>query len=420
MEKLYRKYVPRIVDKLLELYLESSGAVLVEGAKWCGKTTTSRHFSKSSIELGDPDREDEYMALATISPSRLLEGAEPRLIDEWQRIPRLWDSVRTAVDRRGGFGHFILTGSATPVRREKDSRRHTGTGRIARLMMRPFSLLESGDSDGSVSLSSLFDGNEEISGTCRGDIDRLAFLCCRGGWPEVCTAGNISDRAALMVSRSYVQAICSNEVEVEGGAVHDRSRMALFLRSYARTAGSQRALSEMAADLSSGTFSFSDKTIYEYHRHLRRIFAIEDMPAWNVNLRSKTAIRTSDTRYFCDPSILTASLGLGPGDLINDLRTFGFVFENLDGEVFHYRDKNNLECDAVIHLASGRYGLVEIKLGGKEAIDHGASTLIKLAERIDTKKMGKPSFMMVLTGIGDYAYRRPDGVFVVPAGLLGI
>ena len=426
-----RNYIPRIVDDLLKLHLESSGAVLVEGAKWCGKTTTARMHAESVVELGDPEKEDEYATLAGISPSKLLEGAEPRLIDEWQRIPRLWDSVRTAVDRRGGFGHFILTGSATPLMKEDDSRRHTGTGRISRLMMRPFTLLESGESSGAVSLSRLFSGELDVEGDNPMDIDHLAFLCCRGGWPEVCVARGMSDRAALRVARSYVEAICSNEIDLDDGPAHDRGRMALFMRSYARTIGSQQSIAELTKDLSSSG-SFSDKTVYAYHRHLGRIFAIEDMPAWNANLRSKTAIRTSDTRYYCDPSIATASMGLGPGDLMNDLRTFGFIFENLsmrdlrvysqslDGEVFHYRDKNNLECDAVIHLANGRYGLVEIKLGGKEAIEHGARTLQTLESRINTERMGKPSFLMVLTGVGTYAYRREDGVIVVPISLLGI
>ena len=426
------KYVPRIIDDLLHLYLESSGAVLIEGPKWCGKTTSAKQVSKSIVELGDPDMAGEYAAMAAISPSRLLEGESPRLIDEWQRIPELWDSVRTMVDRKGGFGHFILTGSATPLEKEKDSRRHSGTGRISRLTMRPFSLLESGDSSGTVSISSLFSGNLEVSGSRQMDIENLAFLCCRGGWPEVCVARNMSERAALMVPWSYVSSICANETELGGGVMYDSGRMALFLRSYARTVGSQQAVTDMVKDLSSsGSFSFSDKTAYAYHKALRDIFAIEDMRAWNVNLRSKTAIRTSDTRYFSDPSIAAASLGLGPGDLLNDLRTFGFIFENLairdlrvyagalDGMVFHYRDKTDLECDAVLHLPNGRYGLVEVKLGGKDAIEHGASTLLRLSSRIDDEKMGKPAFLMVLTGVGSYAYRRDDGVIVSPISLLG-
>ena len=367
MNQKGRKYIPRIGDEILKLHLESSGAVLIEGPKWCGKTTSAKQFANSYIELGDPDKEDEYFALASIAPSRLLEGPEPRLIDEWQRLPKLWDSVRTIVDRKGGFGHFILTGSATPLTKEEEKKkRHTGTGRISRYTMRPFTLFESGDSNGTVSLRNLFSNQSEDNWASKNmDISRLAFLCCRGGWPEVCIASELSERASLMVARSYVNAICSNEFEDEDVA-YDRERMSIFLRSYAHTIGSQQSIPGMLGDLTSyNAFSFSEKTAYSYHKTLTNIFAIEEMPAWNVNLRSKTAIRTSPTRYFSDPSIASASLGLGPGDLINDLKTFGFIFENLcirdlrvyaeviDGKVFHYRDKTNLECDAVIHLANG-------------------------------------------------------------------
>ncbi len=433
MNQKGRKYIPRVGDEILKLHLESSGAVLIEGPKWCGKTTSAKQFANSYIELGDPDKEDEYFALASIAPSRLLEGPEPRLIDEWQRLPKLWDSVRTIVDRKGGFGHFILTGSATPLTKEEEKKkRHTGTGRISRYTMRPFTLFESGDSNGTVSLRNLFSNQSEDNWASKNmDISRLAFLCCRGGWPEVCIASELSERASLMVARSYVNAICSNEFEDEDVA-YDRERMSIFLRSYARTIGSQQSIPGMLGDLTSyNAFSFSEKTAYSYHKTLTNIFAIEEMPAWNVNLRLKTAIRTSPTRYFSDPSIASASLGLGPGDLINDLKTFGFIFENLcirdlrvyaeviDGKVFHYRDKTNLECDAVVHLANGKYGLVEIKLGGQENIDKGANSLLKLASRIDEDKMGSPSFMMVLTGIGSYAYRREDGVVVTPISLLG-
>ena len=433
MNQKGRKYIPRIGDEILKLHLESSGAVLIEGPKWCGKTTSAKQFANSYIELGDPDKEDEYFALASIAPSRLLEGPEPRLIDEWQRLPKLWDSVRTIVDRKGGFGHFILTGSATPLTKEEEKKkRHTGTGRISRYTMRPFTLFESGDSNGTVSLRNLFSNQSEDNWASKNmDISRLAFLCCRGGWPEVCIASELSERASLMVARSYVNAICSNEFEDEDVA-YDRERMSIFLRSYARTIGSQQSIPGMLGDLTSyNAFSFSEKTAYSYHKTLTNIFAIDEMPAWNVNLRSKTAVRTSPTRYFSDPSIASASLGLRPGDLINDLKTFGFIFENLcirdlrvyaeviDGKVFHYRDKTNLECDAVVHLANGKYGLVEIKLGGQENIDKGANSLLKLASRIDEDKMGSPSFMMVLTGIGSYAYRREDGVVVTPISLLG-
>lgn len=426
-----KDYFPRITDDLLSLYLECSGAVLIEGPKWCGKTTTAKQLAKSVIELGDPDNE-EYLRLASISPSLLLDGPAPRLIDEWQIVPKLWDSVRTTIDKRGGFGHFILTGSASPLLKGSDKRVHSGTGRISRLIMRPFSLYESKDSSGQVSLKSLFSGQKDISASKGMNIEELAFICCRGGWPEVCIAENMSERAQLTASKSYVEAICSNEVELDENVVYNREKMARFMHSYARAVGSQCSISNMVKDLSSSESSyFSDKTAYAYLSLLQSIFAVENMPAWNPNLRSKTAIRTSDTRYFSDPSIAVASLGIGPGDLLNDLQTFGFIFENLcirdlrvyssiiDGNVFHFRDKNNLECDAVIHLSNGKYGLIEIKLGGNDAIEHGVKSLLKLSESIDDSKMGKPSFLMVLVGVGTYAYRRPDGVFVVPINLLG-
>ena len=324
--KVYMKdYFPRITDDLLSLYLECSGAVLIEGPKWCGKTTTAKQLAKSVIELGDPDNE-EYLRLASISPSLLLDGPAPRLIDEWQIVPKLWDSVRTTIDKRGGFGHFILTGSASPLLKGADKRVHSGTGRISRLIMRPFSLYESKDSSGQVSLKALFSGQKDISASKGMNIEELAFICCRGGWPEVCIAENMSERAQLTASKSYVEAICSNEIELDENVVYNREKMARFLHSYARAVGSQCSISNMVKDLSSSESSyFSDKTAYAYLSLLQSIFAVENMPAWNPNLRSKTAIRTSDTRYFSDPSIAVASLGIGPGDLLNDIQTFGFI-----------------------------------------------------------------------------------------------
>ena len=383
-----KKYIPRVVDSLFSLKLETMGAVYVKGAKWCGKTTTSKQFAKSVVYLDDPESGESYRAMAEHSPSRLLDGDVPRLIDEWQLVPSLWDAIRFTVDRRGEDGQFIITGSVTPP--EDGNKHHSGTGRIARLIMRPMTLSESGNSSNQVSLRKLFEGNLDINGESHIRIDELAFLSCRGGWPRACEAVR-SRNSALQIAREYIDSITSSDITTFDGNSITPRLMKQFLRAYARNTGSQIALS---------------------------------------SLSSKTALRTSPTRYFTDPSLAAASLGAGPDDLIADMNIFGFVFENLcirdlrvysqplDGDVFHYRDKNNLECDAVVHLRNGKYGLVEVKIGGQTAIEQGAETLKKLAQKIDTGKMPAPSFMMVLTGVSPVAYQRPDGVIVVPVGCL--
>lgn len=418
-------YLPRVSDELLKLKIESKGAVLIEGAKWCGKTTSALQFAKSVLFMQQPENKAQNILMADISPKTLLAGENPRLIDEWQLAPKLWDAVRFEVDQRRALGQFILTGSATPPDWSLVS--HTGTGRIARLIMRPMSLLESKESSGEISLKDLFSGNKELVGRSDIDASQLAFLACRGGWPM---SVKLTGLSALLQARDYVDSVAESELSLADNTRRDEYRLRQFLRSYARLVGSQASASQIQKDISANT-EVSDKTVYEYQRVLKGIFVIEDTPAWNPNLRSKTAIRSTDTRYFVDPSIGAASLGLGPEDLLADLNTFGFIFENLcirdlriyaealDGSVFHYRDSNNLECDAVIHLRNGKYGLVEIKLGGDKLIEEGVATLKKLESKLDTDRMNKPSFLMVLTGVGDYAFRRPDGVYVVPIGSLG-
>ena len=420
-------YHVRIADRLLQDMLEALGAVLIEGPKWCGKTTTADQMARSSVRLDDSEGSDAIIQLARTSPARLLQGAVPRLIDEWQVVPSLWDAVRFAVDKRNEEGQFILTGSATPL--EEDKPYHSGTGRIGRLRMDPMSLYESGDSSGTVSLSDLFAGRSDIEGESDMDIDRLAFLCSRGGWPRVCVR-NVSPSSAVLIAREYVKSVGNSEINTPDGVVVDSHLMLLFLRSYARHVGSQCSVLEIMRDYSGQSFSLSEGTAYSYLKKLKDLFVVDEALAWNPNLRSKSAIRTSPTRYFCDPSIAVASLGASPNDLISDMRTFGFIFENLcmrdlrvysralDGTVLHYRDSNNLECDAVIHLANGKYGLIEIKIGGNEAIEHGAKTLRKLASIIDSERMQSPSFLMVLTGLSKYPYQREDGVFVIPIGCL--
>lgn len=414
-------YIKRIADKIIKERLESIGAILIEGPKWCGKTTTGKYLSNSIIEMDRPDLAKQYRDMAEVNPSNLLQGDIPHMIDEWQLAPNLWNAVRYEVDQRDAFGQFILTGSSTPVK--TDPSQHSGTGRIGRYRMRPMSLFESGDSSGEVSLTDLFQGTD-ISGIDSHDLYTIAYFICRGGWPK---AIGVTEKIALRQAFHYFDAIVNYDLNRVDDNKKDSERTKRLLKSYARNIAQQTSLESIREDMIvNDTESFNKATLYSYLDSLKRIFVIEDSPAWNPNLRSKTAIRTTDTRYFVDPSIACAALGLGPDDLVNDLRTMGFIFENLcirdlriysdslDGQVYHYRDKNGLECDAVIHLRNGNYGLIEIKLGGDKAIEEAAKSLKALAGKIDTAKMKKPSFLMVLCGIAPFAYRRSDGVHVVP------
>ncbi|MDE6341649.1 MAG: DUF4143 domain-containing protein [Muribaculaceae bacterium] len=423
-----REYKPRIADQLLSNKLRGMGAVLIEGPKWCGKTTTAEQQAASVIYMDDPKMRDSNIEAVNIDPALILDGAVPRLIDEWEIAPRLWDAVRFAVDHRNEDGQFILTGSAVPLVDEKELlKTHTGTGRIARLKMRTMSLWESGDSSGKISLHSLFNG-EKQSATCTTELEQIAFLTCRGGWPRAIFQDN---EISLERATDYVDAVVHYDLNRVDGSIRNPERISRLLRSYARNIGTQISLSAIGADLANNeSDSFDARTVQSYINALKLIFVIEDMPAWNPNLRSKAAIRTSDTRYFVDPSIAVAALGIGPKNLMADLKTFGFVFENLcvrdlriyaeslNGNVYHYRDNLGLECDAVVHLRDGRYGLVEIKIGGDKLIEEGCANLIKLSEKIDTDKMRHPSFMMILTAVGKFAYQRKDGIYVVPVTCL--
>jgi len=418
-------YKHRIVDQLLERKLRSKGAILIEGPKWCGKTTTAEQSASSIINLDDPKNLKNNLVMAELSPERLLEGETPRLIDEWQIAPKLWDAIRHHVDHTEGYGQFILTGSSVPA--DLSEVIHSGTGRFAWIRMRPMTLFESGDSTGEVSLKNLFDSCM-VSGLSDMTIEKLAFLTCRGGWPETV---DMDEDVALDPSIDYVEGVIRRDIIRVDGIQKQYQRVKSLMRSYARNQGEQTSYSKISADISvNETSRISDETISSYVSALKKLFVIEDLPAWNPNLRSKTAIRTADTRYFVDPSIATASLGIGPGDLIKDPETFGFILEtlvirdlrtyaqSLDGEVYHYRDNMNNECDAVIHLRDGRYGLIEIKLGGEHLISEGVDSLKSVLNRLDTSKMGEPSFMAVVTGIGGPSYRRDDGIYIVPIGCL--
>lgn len=410
----------------MSLKLESSGAVLIEGPKWCGKTTTAEQQAKSILYMDDPSEMIQNLRLANINPKKLLEGDTPRLIDEWQIAPQLWDAVRFTVDHRDGLGQFILTGSAVPADRSKVH--HTGTGRFSWLTMRPMTLWESGESSGEVSLHDLFSAPKQIEGRNGHDIDNLAFLICRGGWPQ---AIDKRKEVALQQAENYCDAIANSDISRVDGVNRNPDRTKRIMRSLARFQGSQTSINTIRKDiLTNDVDSINDNTVNSYIDALKKIFVIEDAPAWNPNLRSKAAIRTSNTRYFIDPSVATSSLGAGPNDLINDLHTMGLLFEtmcmrdlrtyadSLNGSVFHYRDSNGLECDAVVHLRDGSYGLVEIKLGGDYLIAEGKKTLNEMTNIIDTTKMKAPAFCMVLTGTGSYAYRDEDGIYIVPVGCL--
>ena len=419
----YRK---RIADTLLQDRLEAKGAVVIEGPKWCGKTTTAAQKAASILKMDNPDTKEQNLGMAKMNPLRLLQGDAPRLIDEWQLAPSLWDTVRYEVDRRGKMGQFILTGSAVPP--DTSEMTHSGTGRFSWLMMRPMALYESGESTGEVSLKELFSDNYDVDGENSLGMDALAFLVCRGGWPLSVDLGR---KAALQQAFDYYDAVVKSDINRADGVNKNPERVKRIMRSLARNQGTQAASTVIAGDIMANeTERVNEDTVHSYIEALKRIFVVEDMPAWNPNLRSKSAIRTTDTRYYVDPSIAVASLGVGPDDLLNDIKTFGLLFEtlcvrdlrvfaeSLGGTVYHYRDSAGLECDAVVHLRNGRYGLVEIKLGGADLINEGAKTLLKLRSVLDTMKMSEPSFLMVLTGIGQYAYRREDGVLVVPIGVL--
>ncbi|MDA1088035.1 MAG: DUF4143 domain-containing protein [Verrucomicrobia bacterium] len=416
-----RKYLPRIADEVLRQALTASGAVCIQGPKWCGKTWTAMQQAKSMLMMQDPDQAVNYMSMAETKPSLLLEGKVPRLLDEWQMAPVLWDAVRFAVDQRGEIGQFILTGSTKPL--ESDVM-HSGTGRISRMRMRTMSLSESGESTGRVSLSQLF-GGEEPEGRSELEVEELAFAVARGGWPA---AIGVADRAALQQAGNYLDAIVETDVSEVDGRSRNPARVRALMKSVARNVGGSASVATIRSDIAGDDESLSPNTIRAYLKALERLFVIEDQPAWSPALRSKTALRTTAKRHFVDPSIAVAALQTSPDGLLKDFKTFCFLFESLcirdlrvyaqrmGGEVFHYRDQTELEADAVVALHDGRWGAVEIKMG-QAKVEQAASNLLRLKNRVDEEKMNPPSFLMVLTGNG-YSMRRKDGVLVVPVTCL--
>lgn len=418
-----KKYLSRLCDTELQLALKSAGAVLIEGAKWCGKTSTANNAAKSVVYMQDPDNTQSYQAMADTKPSLLLKGNNPRLIDEWQVAPVLWDAVRFEVDKRAERGLFILTGSAVPP---ENVTAHTGTGRISRMIMRPMSLFESLESNGQISLGALFNGKQkETEAISDLTIEQIAFLICRGGWPA--SIGQEKE-TALRMARDYVEAIIHQDISRVDNIEKNPERVRLLLRSLARNISTVANYQTIKQDIEATDISISDKTISTYINALRRIFVVEDINAWSPSLRSKTAIRTSEKRHFVDPSLATAVMRINPEGVLADFEYFGLLFESLctrdiriyaqanDADVFHYRDKTGLEADLIIRQRNGKWAAIEIKLGNKQ-IEEAAQNLLTLRAKIDEEKMGKDAFLMIVTG-GQYAYQRNDGIWVVPIGCL--
>lgn len=414
------------MDQVLEYRLSSKGAVLITGPKWCGKTTTAKRHAGSFLNMQDPISKQQYLALAKINPLELLKGGTPRLIDEWQISPNIWDAVRQEVDRRGEFGQFILTGSSVPAKMDASS--HSGIGRIVAVKMRPMSLFESSESNGEISLSDLFN-NPKYGKTSESNlsIEDLAFLVCRGGWPlAALSKGNI----ALQQAIDYHEAIISQDIRMVDDVKRSPIKAASLLKSYARHISTRTATTSLLSDVNQGEQAtiFSIETLNDYLEAFKKLFVIEELESWNPNFRSKATARVSPTRHFVDPSIATSALNMSPQDLINDIKTFGLLFESLcirdlrvysdvlKGKVYHYRDNTNLEIDAIIHLDNGEWGAIEVKLGDYE-IPKAVNNLQKLKDKINTEKMNEPSFLMVLTGT-KYAYKDESGVWIVPIGCL--
>lgn len=419
------EYKKRIADEILRKRLGAIGAVLIEGPKWCGKTTTAMQQANSILFMQDSSNAAMINQMADIGPKLLLEGDTPRLLDEWQVAPELWDAVRFEVDMRNAPGQFILTGSAVPMLK---STAHTGTGRIWRMTMRPMSLYESGDSTGEVSLEALFLGKFNDVVKNKLDFDDISYLICRGGWPM---AMQQTKEDALMNAYAYYDGVVNSDLSRADGVLRNPQNVDLLLRSYARMIGSQSTLTNIRADMKIVDEQELDiNTVRSYIETLKKIFVVEELSGWNPNIRSKNAIRTSPTRYFVDPSIAVAALNLGPSNLANDLNTMGFFFENmcirdlrvyadgLNGSLYKYRDKYGLECDAVLTLRNGQYALIEIKLGGTKAVEEGAEALNKLEKLITEKGYNPPTFKMIITGNNPYGYRRKDGIYQIPIGCL--
>lgn len=414
-------YLPRLIEKPITESMKTNGCIVIEGPKWCGKSTTSERFAKSVIKLQKPATYKQYRILADIGDDNLLSGEKPVLFDEWQKIPELWDYVRNYIDETSGKGLFILTGSAKPI---EDKERHSGIGRMKKIIMRTMSLWESNESSGEVSLRNLFDNTKNVSGKNRYQLKDIAHIICRGGFPSAVIEKDKD--ISLNYAKDYVNTLVSTDITSVDDIKRNPKRARAILKSYARNISTPAKMTTILKDVESNTDTQDIRTINSYIDAFSKLFVIDETESWTPKLRSKTAIRTTSTKHFVDPSIATAILDANPNDLIQDLNTFGLLFENLvirdlkiytqslDGNVYNYRDKSGLEADAVIHLNDGRWGLIEIKLGGETLINEGALTLTKLKEVIDQDKMNKPAFLAIITATDSFAYKREDGIYVIP------
>lgn len=410
------KYLPRLIDVEIVKQMKAIGCVVIEGPKWCGKSTTAERFAKTVVKLQKKEILKKYQVFVTTDSDKLFEGERPIMFDEWQKLPDLWDCIRNEIDEANSRGDFILTGSAKPI---EDKDRHSGTGRITKVFMRPLSLWESQESTGEVSLEKLLNGEHNVSCQAKLKLNDIAYLICRGGWPKII---HDEKNVALTLSKDYYKSLI--EEDINGNP----ERAKKVLHSYARNISSTASNKTIKDDIVNNNETFDDKTLAAYTNELRKLYVIEDVIAWSPKLRSATTIRASNKRQFVDPSIAVAALGANPNDLFNDMNTFGLLFESLcvrdlriyaeslGGIVYHYRDSSGLETDAIVHMENGDWGAIEIKLGGDE-IEDAASKLLAFKNKIDFDKMKQPKFLMILTGL-DYGYQRPDGVLVVPIGCL--
>lgn len=425
-----KKYIPRLFDQLLEFTLKTKGAVLVEGPKWCGKSTTCKRLAKDIIDLMPLKTRRDYILEAEIAPDIFLSSREkPLLIDEWQHISFIWDQIKVEVDETGEFGQFILTGSVTDkdINENDNEERHTGNGRIVRKKMRTMSLYESGESNGTVSISDLKKGNFNVSKSSI-SLEDYAFCLCRGGWP---LAMNQNKVVALQQAKDYYNVLVSDDIFSLKSIklIKDENKARKLMRSYSRNISIAASTQTIIDDCTTDNEAFDKETVYKYLQALEYLHVIEELPAWNPNIRSKTSIRTKPTRHFVDPSIATACLGLTPDSLFKNINTFGLLFESLvirdlriycdtiNAILYKYRDSKNREADAVIQFEDGDWALVEVKMGGQKDIDAASLKLLEIAKDIDEEKTGKQSFLMVVTK-GNLAYRRKDGVYVIPLGCL--
>lgn len=422
------KYVQRIIDKEIERKLSVMGAIIIKGPKWCGKTTSGRRVSKSIIEMQNPEMAENYMELVLTKPSLLLEGEKPKLIDEWQIAPSIWNAVRYDVDKTGEKGQYILTGSATP-NDEDDKYLHSGVGRFAIINMKPFTLYESKESNGKISLRDVFDKKINIDGIkAELTYEKLAYVLCRGGWPA---SLDLSEENSLEIAKSYIDVLCESDISKVDNVSRNPRLARTILRAYARQVSTIDSDKTLYEDIMANFAEVSERTIIDYLHALERLHIIEEIDSWNPNIRSKTAIRASKKKTMVDPSLAFAALGISPKDVMLDVNTFGLLFENLvdrdlsvyvnsiGGYIEHYRDRYGLECDSVLHLNDGRYGLIEVKLGGMKGIKEGEEHLLKLKKLIEeNSKMRKPEFLMIITGFTDIAYTTKDGILIVPIGCL--